>query len=511
MNWSAIILFAVTIAATLVMTFVAARRTKTPSDHYIAGRSIGGWQNGFAITGDFVSAAAFLGISGAIALSGFDGYYIMLGVPVAFVILLVALAEPLRNLGKYTMADVVTSRFDTRRLRAATAVTTVVISVFYMVAQFIGAGVLIQLLFGIDYILAVLIIGVLMTAYVVFGGMLATTWIQIVQGVILLVVTFALVIFAMSAIGLSPMAFFDAVVDKLGPESVVGSQAPSTLAGINLVSLNVATALGIAGLPHMLIRFLTVTDRSAARTSAMSAGLLIGLFGLALPFLGHGAALLVGKSAITDADAGGNLAAPLLAEYVGGNLLLGVVAATAFVVIIATLSGLVIASSGAVANDLYANVLRRKRASQRQQLRAARLAALLISGAAIIISLALQGINLAFLITLGLCLAASVNLPLLLFTIYWRKFSEGGATFGTITSLSVTTAAVLLGPATMGNGAIVPLTNPGIVTIPLGFALFWVGSILTPGGPEGTAAFKRLTRKITLGDKQLDVGRHDVS
>ncbi|WP_181036452.1 cation acetate symporter [Arthrobacter sp. B1805] len=498
---TAVILFAITIAITLLLTYFASRRITSTADHYVAGGNIGGWQNGLAITGDFVSAAAFLGISGAIALSGFNGYYIMLGVPVAFVILLVALAEPLRNLGRFTIADVITSRFDTRRLRSVAASNTLVISIFYMVAQFVGAGVLIQMLFGIDYVYAVLIIGVLMTVYVVFGGMLATTWIQIFQGVLLLIGAFGLAALGLLALGANPFSFFSEVTDAVGFETVTSSVAPKALAGLDLVSMCVATALGIAGLPHMLIRFLTVRDRSAARVSALSAGLFIGLFGLTLPFIGHSAAVLVGQDAIISANAGGNLAAPQLAALVGGDWALGFIAATAFVVIIATLSGLVIACSGAFASDLYANVLKRGQVSEKGQFRAARLSALVISVTALILSLGAQRMNLGFLITLGLCLAASVNLPVLLYTIYWRNFTEIGATFGTLASLVVTISAVLLGPNFMGQSALVPLSNPGIITIPLGFFACWLISVLSRGRPTPGYSFDELTVLSTIGRK----------
>lgn len=499
MNSSAIALFFVYMAITLSLTYLASRRTKTASDHYVAGGAIGGLQNGLAITGDFVSAAAFLGMSGAIALQGFDGYYIMLGVPPAFVILLFLLAEPLRNLGRFTLADVVTARFNRPRLRAMAAITTLVISVFYMVAQFVGAGILIQLLFGIDYNVAVVAIGIFLIIYVVFGGMLGTTWIQAFQGGLLLLTAVGLVVLAMKYMGYNPLAFFATVAKQTGMSSLEPTRAPSILHGLDRISICLATALGIAGLPHLLIRFLTARDKFAARSSALSASIFVGLFGIALPFIGHAAAVLIGHQAIIDANAGGNLAALQLANFLGGQFALGFVTTTAFIVIVATLSGLAIACSGAFANDLYAHVLKRGVVSEITQLRVARLAALLISVLSLVISLGAQDMNLGFLITLGLCLAASVNLPVLLFTIYWKGLTEVASTYGMLLNLIITFVAVMLSPSVMGEHALIPLSNPALITIPIGFALIWVLSRLTRNSRLSEDSFDEITMRSVLG------------
>lgn len=496
MNATAITIFSAVVVATLLLTWRAARRNCTAADHYVAGGRVGGWQNGLAITGDFVSAAAFLGISGAIALGGFDGYYTMLGVPLGFCLMLFLVAGPLRNLGRYTLADVLTSRSSRPSVRSFAATNTLFISLIYMVAQFAGAGGLVSLLTGLDYRVAVLGIGILMTIYITLGGMLATTWIQILQASLLLVGMVSLVVLTVSRFDFRPDAVFAAVESQL-----LRPSAPHGFwAGVDLFSLNVSVGLGIAGLPHLLIRFLTVPDTRMARQSVITAGVFTGLFGLALPFVGYGAAALVGTGAIREASTAGNLAAPQLAAELGGQFLLGFIAAVAFATIIATLAGLVIAMSGAVAHDLYATVLRKGMADEPGQLRAARVTSFVVCIVAMALALGAQGLNLAFLISLGLAVAAATNLPVLLCTIYWRRFSSTGAISGIVVGLVTAAVLTVLSPSVLGAAAVVPLTNPAVFCVPAGFLACWLGTVFGPPDRTERMSFDEVQVRAAVGD-----------
>jgi cation/acetate symporter len=481
---TAFVLFVVIIALTLGITYWAAKRNVGTSSHYVAGGQITGWQNGLAISGDYLSAASFLGIAGAIALQGFSGFYLSIGFLVAYIVVLLLVAEPLRNLGKYTVADMLTTRFNTRRVRSASALNTLAISTFYMIAQLVGAGALIQLLLGIPYWIAVLVIGILMTIYISLGGMIATTWIQITKAVLLIGGSILLSLLVLAQFNFNPIALFNAVESEVGFEAVIPAAPAGFVEGLDTISLNIALVLGTAGLPHILIRFLTVPDAKTARNSVIVATWIIGLFYLMTPIMGYGATLFVGRDAISEANPAGNLAAPQLADALGGSLLLAFVSAVAFATILAVVAGLVIAASGAFAHDFYTNVIRRGEATEREQYQAARVAAVGISLAAIVLALFTQGFNVAFLVALAFAVAASANVPVILLLIFWRRFNTVGAISGMLTGLISSVGLVILSPNVLGDGAIFPLESPAIVSVPLGFLACYLGTVLSRRGAE---------------------------
>ena len=487
----AIIFFCLIIALTLGITAWAARKNKSTSDHYVAGGKISGWQNGLAISGDYLSAASFLGIAGTISLSGFSGFYLSIGFLVAYLVVLLLVAEPLRNLGKYTLADMLASRFNTSSVRSAAALSTIAISMFYMIAQLVGAGALVQLLLGLPYALSVIVIGILMTVYIVLGGMIATTWIQIVKAVLLVFGTLALSIMVLYQFSFNPLALFSAVEREVGFEAL-HPPAPSNLTtSLSVISLNIALVLGTAGLPHILIRFLTVPDAKTARSSIVTATWIIGLFYLLTPVLGYGATIFVGREAISAQNPAGNTAAPQLADALGGPIFLAFVSAVAFATIVAVVAGLVLAASSAFAHDFYTNVIKGGNATDREQLNVARITAVAISVFAIILALFAQGLNVAFLVALAFAVAASANVPVILLTIFWKRFNTTGAVVGMLTGLISAVVLVALSPnvltgATPAEGVtplisvdpIFPLTNPALISVPLGFLGCFLGTIL---------------------------------
>ena len=470
--------FILIIAITLVITYWAAKQNTDTSHHYVAGGEIKPWQNGLAISGDYLSAASFLGIAGAIALEGFSGFYLSIGFLVAFLVVLLLVAEPLRNLGKYTVGDVLTSRFNARGVRSASALNTLAISMFYMIAQLIGAGALISLLLPISFNVSVIIVGILMTVYVVAGGMVATTWIQITKAVLLILGSIGLSIAVLAQFGFNPIALFSAVENEVGRAAIVPAPPAGLVPGLDTISLNIALVLGTAGLPHILIRFLTVPDAKAARRSIIVATWVIGGFYLLTPILGYGATLLVGRDAIVQQDPGGNLAAPLLAEALGGPIFLAFISAVAFATIVAVVAGLVIAASSAFAHDFYTNVIRHGEASEQEQFKAARYTSAGIAITAIILALLLQGANVAFLVALAFAVAASANVPVILLLIFWKGFNTTGAIAGMLTGLISSVGLVVLSPTIIGDAAIFPLTSPAIVSVPLGFLACYLGTKL---------------------------------
>jgi cation/acetate symporter len=483
---TAIVFFVLIIALTLGITAWASMRTKSTSDHYVAGGKISGWQNGLAISGDYLSAASFLGIAGAIALQGFAGFYLSIGFLVAYLVVLLLVAEPLRNLGKYTLADMLTARFNRSSIRSVAAVSTIVISMFYMIAQLVGAGAVIQLLIGIPYAISVIGIGILMTIYIVAGGMIATTWIQIVKAVLLIAGALGLAIAVLANYGFNPIALLSAVESEIGSQAL-HPPAPSGLAAsLDVISLNIALILGTAGLPHILIRFLTVPDARTARSSIITATWIIGLFYLLTPILGYGAALFVGQDTIRAQNPEGNVAAPQLASELGGPVFFAFISAVAFATIVAVVAGLVIAASSAFAHDFYTNVFRGGEASDREQFIAARITAVGISVAAIALALPLQGVNVAFLVALAFAVAASANVPVILLTIFWRRFNTAGAVAGMIVGLVSSVGLVILSPVVLGEAAIFPFQrgSPALISVPLGFLACWLGTLLGGRGAE---------------------------
>ena len=493
----AIIFFVAIIALTLGITAWASRRSKDTSHHYVAGGEIKGWQNGLAISGDYLSAASFLGIAGAIALTGFSGFYLSIGFLVAYLVVLLLVAEPMRNMGKYTFADMLASRFNNPSVRSAAALSTIVISMFYMIAQLNGAGALIGLLLGLPYWLSVILIGILMTIYIVAGGMIATTWIQIIKALLLIAGTLTLSILVLARYGFNPLELFSAVDSKLGGEFLIPPPPTTLVAGLDVISLNIALVLGTAGLPHILIRFLTVPDAKTARSSIVTATWIIGLFYLLTPVLGYGAALIVGQDAIAKANAAGNLAAPQLAEAIGGPVFFAFISAVAFATIVAVVAGLVVAASSAFAHDFYTNVFRGGEASEQEQLRAARYAAVGISVAAILLALPAESFNVAFLVALAFAVAASANVPVILLTIFWKRFNTAGAVTGILVGLISAVVLVAISPNVLTGpnpeppatpiipiDYIFPLKSPALVSVPLGFLGCYLGTILGGRGAE---------------------------
>jgi cation/acetate symporter len=485
MNVTAFSLFLAIVVVTLIITYYAAKRTKTTSEFYTAGAGLTGWQNGLAIAGDYMSAASFLGIAGMIALSGFDGFFYSIGFLVAYLVVLYLVAEPMRNLGKYTMADMIAARFDNKKVRGVAALNSVAISIFYMIAQLVGAGALIKLLLGLEYTTSVLIVGALMTIYVVFGGMTATSWVQIVKAVLLMAGTFVISLMVLAKFGFSITGMFEQVksATPLGEKFLnPGNKFKDAL---DTISLNLALVLGTAGLPHILIRFFTVKDAPTARKSVVYATWIIGLFYVMTIFLGFGAAAFVGAA---NMDKAGNMAAPLLAQALGGNFLFAFVSAVAFATILAVVAGLVLSAASAFAHDFYSHVIRHGKATEQEQMKAAKWASVGVAVISIALALFAQKLNVAFLVALAFAVAASANLPVIIFTIFWRRFNTTGAVLGMLVGLFSSLILVALSPnvwnpepgkAILVGQALFPLSNPGIVSIPLGFLAAWIGTMLS--------------------------------
>jgi cation/acetate symporter len=482
-NVLAVTVVAAIVAVTLGLTSYAARRNRSTEDHYVAGGRIRGWQNGLALAGDQLSAASFLGITGAVALTGFSGMYLTLGIPIAYLLVLLVIAEPLRNLGRFTLADAVAARFEGRLLRGVLALASLVLSIVYMVIQFVGAGVLAQLLLGVSFPVAVIGIGLLMTLYTSLGGMVATTYIQVFKAVLLIITVLVMLVIVMSRTGWNPIGALTEAERAHGP-AIVTPPHTSVVNGLNNVSLNLGLALGIMGLPHVMVRFLTVRDAKAARGSAQLAMWIFAGFFLILPIFGYAALNEVGREQILRDNKGGNLAAARLAEVIGGNVLFAIVVGVVIATILAVLAGLAIASSGAVAHDLYATALRQGRISQRRQLLVGKIAGIGISGVAILLALGARTWNIAFLANVAFAIAASTTMPVLLLTIYWRGFNRVGATTGLVGGLIVSVGLVLIGPDILGADHLFPLSVPALVSVPAGFAFAWLGSLAGRTRPE---------------------------
>lgn len=483
-----IFLFLAIISLTMYVTYLASKRNRSTEDFYAAGRALKGWQNGLAIAGDYLSAASFLGIAGLVALNGYDGFMYAVGWLMGYVVVLYIVAEPLRNSGKFTLADVLAYRLKPTPVRTTTAFVTMVVTMFYMLAQMVGAGVIIQLLVGIPYEASVVIIGVLMIVYVLFGGMLATSWVQIIKAVLLMFATIALILILFVPFNFNPSKLFGAVIEKNGAEFL----APGILYKnpIDLVSLGIALILGTAGLPHLLIRFYTVPTAQEARKSVIWGMVLIGIFYVLIAFVGFGASVLVGPDEIRAADKGGNMAAPLLAQYlgggpgtIGGEIFKATIAAVSFATIVAVVAGLVITAAGAFAHDIYTNVFRRGVADQQKQFTIARRAALVIGALSILIGILGKGQNVAYLVALAFAIAASANLPVIIFSMYWKRFNTAGAVSGMLAGTISAVTLVMIGPSVMGANAIFPLANPGIISVPLGFLTSVIVSLLTKPEP----------------------------
>ena len=490
------------IAITLGITYWAARRTKTTEQFYVAGRSVSAGQNGFALAGDYMSAASFLGIAGLVSTSGFDGLIYSTGWLVGWPIVLFLIAEPLRNLGRYTFADVLALRFRQTPIRIGAAIGTLSTVVFYLIAQMVGAGSLIRLLFGLSYETAVILVGVAMLAYVLFGGMIATTWVQIVKAVLLLLGASLLALLVLARFQMNPLALFAAAAERYG-DAVL---APGKLVSNpwDAISLGMALMFGTAGLPHILMRFYTVPDARAARTSVFYATGLIGFFYLMTFVLGFGAMVLVGPDAIRAVDAGGNMAAPLLAELIGGTPFLGFISAVAFATILAVVAGLTLSGAAALSHDLWVSVVRAGHADSREQLFVARVSTILLGLLAIALGITFKGQNVAFMVSLAFAIAASANFPALLLSIFWGKLSTAGAVSSMVVGALSTALLIWLSPTVQidilhAESALFPLKNPALVTIPLSFLTAIAVSLLGAQGAETAARFAEVERRTHLG------------
>ena len=500
-NVTAIVFFLGFIALSLGITVWAARKTRTTDQFYAAGRSVTAFQNGLALAGDYMSAASFLGIAGLVATSGFDGLIYSVGWLVGWPIVMFLIAEPLRNLGRYTFADVLAARLRQKPIRIAASVGGLAVVTFYLIAQMVGAGNLIRLLFGLQYEFAIVIVGVVMLAYVLFGGMIATTWVQIVKAVMLLGGATLMAILVLAQFGMNPLALFAQAQAQYG-DSVL---SPGRLVTdpIDAMSLGLALMLGTAGLPHILMRFYTVRDARTARTSVGYATAFIGFFYLLTFILGFGAMVIVGRKAITAVDAGGNMAAPLLAEALGGTPFLGFIAAVAFATILAVVAGLTLSGAATLSHDLWVNVVRGAHADEREQLRVARVATVVLAGVAILLGIIFKGQNVAYMVGLAFAIAASANFPALVLSIFWKRLTTAGAQASMLIGTVSTLTLIYLSPTIQIDvlkhaEAWFPLRNPGILTIPLSFITAVAVSLLRPA-PDEARRFVELERQLHLG------------
>jgi cation/acetate symporter len=519
------------VAATLVITYFSASKSSGSSAYFAAGRRITGWQNGLAVAGDYMSAASFLGISGMIAFYGYDGFMYSVGWLVAYLTVLIIVAEPLRNAGKYTMADLLAYRLKQRPVRAMAALSTITVSTFYMVAQMVGAGALVKLLLpGVPFNYAVIGVGVLMIVYVVFGGMLATTWVQIIKAILLMSGTIFLSVLVLKHFDFSFARFFQAISEVLviDPKTKAVATQNFLLPGLkygaavthgwgplDLISLGLALVFGTAGLPHILIRFYTVPDAKTARVSVVWAMVIIGLFYIMTTFLGFGAATILGPSKIVvNGVANDNMAAPLLALRLGGEVFFAFISAVAFATILAVVAGLTISASTSFAHDFYSNVIHHGRETRPgEEVFVARITAFVVGALAIFLAIQLQTINVAFLVGLAFAVAASANLPVIVLSIFWRRFNTAGAVAGLGVGLLASIVLIVLSPSIMGidapdvapakrhliqMAAIFPLTNPGILSIPLGFLAAVIGTLFTRE-PSAEKQFTELNVRANTG------------
>jgi len=497
----AMVFFFIFIAITLAITWWAARRTRTTEHFYAAGRTVSAGQNGLALAGDYMSAASFLGIAGLVSTTGFDGLIYSTGWLVGWPVVLFLIAEPLRNLGRYTFSDVVAMRLRQTPVRIAAALGTLATVTLYLIAQMVGAGGLIRLMFGFSYEHAIILVGIVMIGYVLFGGMIATTWVQIVKAVLLMTGALLLALLVLLRFGMSPAAVFATAAERYGEGVLVPGKLVSN--PLDAISLGMALMFGTAGLPHILMRFYTVPDARAARTSVFVATGLIGLFYLLTFILGFGAMVLVGPEAIRAVDKGGNMAAPLLAELLGGTPFLGFIAAVAFATILAVVAGLTLSGAAALSHDLWVSVVRKGRVQEGEQLRVARLATVALGILAVVLGITFKGQNVAFTVSLAFAIAASANFPALVLAIFWRGYTTAGAvtsmTVGTIVTLvliylSPTIQVDLLGKESAWFG----LKNPALITIPLSFLAGLLVSLLVPE-PRAREAYAAVERRIHLG------------
>jgi cation/acetate symporter len=508
-------IFSLFVVVTMIVVIRASKRNATADEFFTGGRGFSGPQNGIAIAGDYLSAASFLGIAGAIAVYGYDGFLYSIGFLVAWLVALLLVAELLRNTGKYTMGDVLSFRMRQRPVRAAAATSTMAVSFFYLLAQMAGAGGLVALLLGITgtggQAIVIAVVGALMIAYVLIGGMKGTTWVQIIKAVLLIVGAGVMTLWVLAKYGFNLSSLLGAAVDAapkageklLGPGLQYGKTGTSQL---DFLSLALALVLGTAGLPHILMRFYTVPTAKEARRSVVWAIWLIGIFYLFTLVLGYGAGALVGPDRINAAPGKANSAAPLLALELGGPILLGLIAAVAFATILAVVAGLTLASSSSFAHDIYANVIKRGTATEKQEMSAARYATVGIGAVSILLGALARDLNVAGLVALAFAVAASANLPTILYSLFWKRFTTAGALWSIYGGLVTAVGLVLFSPVVSGKPSSMfpdvdfhwfPLENPGIISIPVGFLLGVVGTLLSKEEPDKAKYAELEVRSLT--------------
>lgn len=496
-NWTAISMFSVFVLATLWITKWAANKTKSAADFYTGGGGITGFQNGLAIAGDFMSAASFLGISAAVMKDGYDGLIYSIGFLVGWPILTFLMAEKLRNLGKFTFADVAAYRFQQTPIRTFAASGTLVVVLFYLIAQMVGAGQLIKLLFGLEYWIAVVIVGILMMIYVLFGGMTATTWVQIIKACLLLGGASFMAFMVMWNYGFSPEALFTEAVRIKNTTTIM---APGNFVKdpVSTISFGMALMFGTAGLPHILMRFFTVPDAREARKSVFWATTWIGYFYILTFIIGFGAIVLVSNKPqfIDDTGAligGGNMAAVHLATAVGGNVFLGFISAVAFATILAVVAGLTLSGASAVSHDLYATVVKKGKADSASELMISKVTTIALGAIAVLLGIVFEKQNIAFMVSLAFAVAASANFPVLFMSVLWKGCTTRGAYSGgfagLITAVTLTIASPSVWEGTFGNpvgSALFPYTSPAIFSMPVAFITIWIVSLLdnSPQGQE---------------------------
>ncbi len=495
-----IAIFGVFVLITLAIVIKVSRGNRSAAEYYAGGRAFSGRQNGIAIAGDYLSAASFLGIAGAIAVNGYDGFLYSIGFLVAWLVALLLVAELLRNVGKYTMADVLSFRLRQRPVRIAAAISTLAVSFFYLLAQMAGAGGLVALLLGIKgdwgQRIVIVIVGIIMLFYVIYGGMKGTTWVQMIKAVLLILGAGVMTLWVLGKFGLNLSSLLGdaskASVESGGKDLLLpGNQYKNP---IDFISLSMALVLGTAGLPHVLMRFYTVPTSREARRSVVWAIWLIGLFYLFTLVLGYGAADLVGSAEIKAAPGGVNSAAPLLAFALGGEILLGVISGVAFATILAVVAGLTITASASLSHDIYNTVVKDGKATPEEEVKVARIAALVLGAVAIVGGIFALGQNIAFLVALAFAVAASANLPTILYSLFWKRFNTRGALWSIYGGLISAVTLILFSPVVSGKAVDkvtgkspslfqgvdfhwFPLDNPGIISIPLGFILGWIGTV----------------------------------
>jgi cation/acetate symporter len=510
--WLNITIFGIFVLITLAITFRASRSNKSAADYYAAGRTITGQQNGLAISGDYLSAASFLGIAGAIAVYGYDGFLYSIGFLVAWLVALLLVAELMRNTARFTMADVLAFRMRQGPVRTAAAISTLAVSLFYLLAQMAGAGGLVTLLLGVTgegaQALVVALVGALMIFYVLVGGMRGTTWVQIIKASLLIVGALVMTVWVLGKYGFNLSALLGGAQDNAAVgRNVIAPGAQYGLSGtskLDFVSLGLALVLGTAGLPHVLMRFYTVPTAKDARRSVVWAIWLIGIFYRFSLGIGYGAGALVGADKILAAPGAVNAAAPLLAFELGGSVFLGIIAGVAFATILAVVAGLTITASASFAHDVYASVIKKGNVSPNGEVRVARVTAVVIGAVAIGLGiLALQaGLNIAFLVALAFAIAASANLPTIIYTLFWRKFTTQGALWSIYGGLIICIGLIIFSPVVSGAPIVeatgkspslfqppvdfhwFPLNNPGLISIPLSFFLGWLGTKLSKEQPD---------------------------